>query len=1043
MRWLFLALLSVCKTIAQPIGNEWIRPDQSYFKIPIVQTDRYQLTPDHLRRAGMDLTLLDPRTLQVFHRGREQAVLVTGEADGRFDQSDVLLFDGQANDGVPDSALYRPASAQPHPFYSLFSDTTYYFLTWRAGIRGLRDSSIPNPATNPILAESRVVLTTDYPAGTIYPLGATHSNGTILSYYDEGEGWTGPVVTAGKTFSVTVPLTGVVWPDSLPLANAGLAVRLEGWLVGRNAGPHRIAWWVNGIRVGESVFENYQTGRFSTLLNKGLALNSTGPDALTVTIEPLGFGESMSLSAVRVLFSRRTFLETSPISAPELRPVRFRVLDGKPANFLIVTHPKLRQRVGNVPDPVRAYATYRASLSGGSYDTLTVNSEELYNAFNYGERSPLAIRQFVRYMLAKANPNKPSAMLFLVGQSRDPQGVRRNPNAPLLDLVPNGGWPGSDVLLVEGLNGEARDVPGIPVGRLNTDNPQAVLDYLAKVREYEVDPHPQLWRKRVLHLSGGRSVQELAKFRAYVDGFSATARRAPFGALVQTRTKQTTEPVESVPIAPLVNEGVSLLTIFGHSGLDVTDVDIGFVTDDRRDYRNRGRYPFLLVNGCAAGNVFFGRPTFGTDWVTAPGRGAIGFLAHTYNGFPTEMRTYSDAFYSTLNDPRWQTEPVGRVQQETIRRYLRENHSIIDRANAQQFLLQADPAIRLFPFDKPDYAFGQENQLITKTDSLFAQVVVTNAGRAVGGPLPLRVRQYTPEGRLLNEQQLTLNAPLATDSLTLRLPRSTTGTTLLELRLNPESLPRSGGGQLPEYAYDNNTLILGGNNLVELPFPPDNIPPLLEVAFDGRVLENEGVVSTRPLISLRVLDENLRLLRRDTLGILLYLQRPEQAQTGAFSRLSLRSSTTQTDGRAFRIDYQPAQPLPDGRYQLEAYASDLSGNRAAPYRIGFRVQTETSVTAGVGPNPNAGLTRFFCNLTGPTPPETLRLTLTNALGQPVRTVVLPARIGLNEWIWNGTDGTGQPLPAGVYFYQFVLTGGNAEIFTAQTTNLTGRVLLIR
>jgi hypothetical protein len=227
MRCLFLALLSVCKTIAQPIGNEWISPNQPYFKIPIAQAGRYQLTPDHLRRAGVNPTSLDPRTLQVFHRGQEQAVWMTGEVDGRFDAGDVLLFDGQANDGVLDSSLYRPASAQPHSFYSLFSDTTYYFLTWRAGVRGLRQSTIPNPATNPILAESRVVLTTDYPAGTIYPLGATYSNGTILSHYDEGEGWTGPAVIE------RCRLPGL----------SGLIPRKFGWRVGwLDAVLARIGW---------------------------------------------------------------------------------------------------------------------------------------------------------------------------------------------------------------------------------------------------------------------------------------------------------------------------------------------------------------------------------------------------------------------------------------------------------------------------------------------------------------------------------------------------------------------------------------------------------------------------------------------------------------------------------------------------------------------------------------------------------------------------------------------------------------------------------
>lgn len=1053
--WLFFIMLVALTTnaLGQLVGSrnaqpQWIVAGQPYYKIPIAQAGSYQLTASHFQKAGITLSTLDPRTIQVFHRGRVQAITITGEADGRFDDTDVLTFAGQANDGIPDSALYRPATAQPHPFYSLFSDTTYYFLTWRLGVQGLRKPLNSTSSAKAVPAESRVVLTTDYPAGTIYPLGASASNGSILSHYDEGEGWTGPVVTQGQTYSVVLPLKELIWADSLPL-------RMQAWVTGRNPLPHQVAWWVNGKRVGETVFENYQTGRFEVVLP---VAELGKPDALTVVMEPLTTEEQVSVSAVRVQYTQQAGHVPPATLAPDLIPVRFRTFDPNRANYLVVTHPALRKPAGGVADPVREYAAYRASLVGGSYDTLTVNIGELFDQFNYGERSPLAIRRFAEFM-HRGRMNQPmlkQPMLFLIGQSLDPQGVRKNPNASLLDLVPNGGWPGSDALQVEGLNGETRDVPTLPVGRLNTDKPQTVLDYLAKVREYEAGTanDSQLWRKKLLHLSGGRSTDELSRFRDFVDNFSAVASRAPLGAFVQTRSKQTDEPVETIPIADLVNSGLGLITVFGHSGLDVTDVDIGFATDDRRDYRNRGQYPFLLVNGCAAGNVFFGRPTFGTDWVMAPGRGAIGFLAHTYNGFPREMKAFSDAFYATLTDVRWQTEPIGRVHQEAIRRYLEQNQTVTDIANAQQFLLQGDPAIRLFPFDKPDYAFGEQNQLLvspkanaSQPDSLLARVVLTNAGRAEPGPLPVRIRQYTPEGQLLEEQTVSVSAPLFADTLTLRLPafnRPVNGR-VVELRVNPDN-------QLPEYDVENNTLVLGGASATELPFPLDNVPPLLDVAFDGQRIENNGFVAPRPVISLWVRDENSRLLRRDTTGLLLYLQRPSQAQTGGFERLSWRTATTNSEegGRVFRVDFRPVEAWTDGRYQLEAYASDLSGNRAAPYRIGFQIAREPGlVQASVSPNPFGGnsangQTRFQCTLTGEVPPEIMTITITNLGGQVVRTAQLPGHIGTNEWIWTGTDNTGNALPAGLYLYRFQFIGANAANFWGIPKNtLTGRVLLIR
>ncbi|KAB7730287.1 hypothetical protein F5984_14065 [Rudanella paleaurantiibacter] len=1037
MRWLLHIVLAVLthSVLAQPTGDEWVRADQIYLKIPIARSATYQLTASHLRRAGIDPAAIDPRTVQLLHRGREVPVWLTGESDGRFDAGDTLSFEGHANDGALDSALYRPAGGQPHSLYSLFSDTTFYFLTWRMGTQGLRQP-IADPLRPYRWTESRTVLTTDYAAGTIYPLGASLATGSVLSGYDEGEGWTGPVISTGQSYSVVVPLPGVVWADSLPL-------RLQAWVVGRKSGAHRVVWRVNGRQVAEREFLNYQTSNVALQLKPA---DWAPAESLTLTVEPQLLGEQVSLSAVRIAYAQRQTAVHAPVLAPELKPVRFRSFGNSSPNYLIVTHPQLRQPVGPVSDPVRAYAAYRASRAGGGYDTLTVDVHELFDRFTYGERSPLAIRRFVQAILKTRKPTDPVPMLFLVGASRDPQGVRPRPGSPTrdparLDLVPNGGWPGSDVVLVEGLNNEAPDVPGLPVGRLNTDNPATVLDYLAKVRAHESGPG-DLWTKRVLHLSGGQSVAELNRFRQYVDGLAAQIQQPPFGAMVQTVYKQTTHPVEVVPVAPAINAGVGLITLFGHAGLDVSDIDIGFVSDDRRGYRNEGRYPFLLVNGCAAGNVFFGRPTFGTDWVTAPGRGAIGFLAHTHNGFELEMKAFAETFYAVLNDPNWLGEPVGRVQQETIRRYLRANQTVVDRANAQQFLLQADPAIRLFRAEKPDYAFALPNLLlqVPRSDSLLIRTGLTNAGRAVGGRLPVRVRQYTPEGQLLHEQMVWVVAPTASDTVSIRVPRVTALSVVIELRLNPT-------GQLEELDTENNTLVLGGNNPNALPFPPDVVAPLLEVTFDGRHLQNDDLVSPQPLIQLRVFDDNARLLRRDTTGLLLYLQRPDQVQTGEFERLWWRNTTltSEADGRAVRVHFKPAQPWPDGRYSLEAYASDLSGNRAMPYQISFRVESEPRLlAAGVGPNPFDRVTRFFCQLSGSVPPHHIQLSLTDLSGRSVRVVSLPGRIGASEWLWDGTDTQGHLLPAGLYLYRFELLGAGADPFlTTGNRSLTGRVVLAR
>jgi hypothetical protein len=1073
-------------------GNEWINYSQSYLKIPVVQPGLYRISPAELQRAGWPVSALDPASIQLFHRGIEYTLFIAGEADGRLDAGDYIDFYGQGNDGAPDSLLYRPASAMPHPYYSLFSDTTAYFLTYRLdGKSGKRMATYTDSDETGLTPESwhwadeRRVFTQTYPAGTIYPLGATAGNGAILSSYDTGEGWTGPTLKPTDRYDQLVNLADYA-------STAGVRPRASWLVVGRTPTPHRMTFSAGATTgslraLGEVTYDDYATSRFEAELAAS-DLSATG--SVVLTAQPGETGEEAAVSYLTLRYpqriptagqnsqwlqlrtnpngrslldlnglpanmpvfdisnpdavtlinssttdhwrgiiratqtSRSLFIARQPRSVLALVPTRFRQLIPARHNYLIITHPLLRQPAGAVADPVQTYAAYRASPAGGSYDTLTVNIGALFDQFSYGERHPLAIRRFAAYMLSGGSGPK---FMFLIGQSRDPQGIRKNANGPLLDLIPNIGWPGSDLGLVEGLNGEPANVPAMPIGRLNAIRSQSVLDYLAKVQAHETLDEPALWRKNSLHLSGGRTLAELQAFRGYVDDFKRLIEQPYVGSRVTTVSKQTDNPVEVLPIANQVNKGVGMISVFGHSSLDVSDVDIGFVSDDRLGYRNKGRYPFLLANGCASGNFYFGRPTFGTDWILTPDRGAVLFLAHTYNGFPFALKSYTDQLYSLLADSQFVAKPVGLVQRETIRRYLRASNTMYTVTTAQQMTLQGDPTVAVFPFAQPDFAFlpgslrvtdSRGDSLTARSDSVALTGIVANYGRTTNRPLTVRIRRYTAAGQLVWDYRLAQPAPLYADTLRWLLPNDKTasGPAFFELLLDPDD-------RISERIETNNKAeISSAGSLDALPFPPDVIAPTLDVAFDGQHISDGAIVSPRPRIDVLLQDDNSHLLRSDTTNLELYLQRPCAAAPCPYERLSLRNPGTSWTAagadNAFWLQYQPATPLSDGAYTFVVRGSDLSGNQAASYQIHFTVQNQPelrSVTAF--PNPFSRQTRLSLVLTGQTPPAQLTLRIYDVTGRAVRTLSIAGRVGLNEWTWDGTDTASKPLPAGLYIYQ--------------------------
>lgn len=547
----------------------------------------------------------------------------------------------------------------------------------------------------------------------------------------------------------------------------------------------------------------------------------TAPIRLEFSLTP----DASARLVVRGTDRARTLLRTNqPKPVLAIRPVAFNNWTNRQPTYLIVTHESLMQpadipvvgapvvgasNVTGTLNAVRAYAAYRASAAGGSHDTLVVTMQQLFDQYSYGERHPLAIRRFADHLFRRSNGRaKRPQFLLLLGRSRSTPGVRRDPQQATLDLVMTAGFPGSDVLFTAGLNGVPADVPALMTGRINAGTPQEVFDYLDKVRQYESGSAEALWRKNLLHLSGGDTPAEATLFRRLVDGYRDRAMAESLGARVTTLSKQTDKPVELINVAKAVNEGVGLLTFFGHSGLDVTDLDIGFCSNDALGYRNKGKYPFLLINGCAIGNFYFGRPTLTTDWVLTPNRGAIAALAHSHLGYADYLNEYSSTFYKLLTDSTSLDKSIGYLQQETIRRVLARTPNGSALANCQQLVLQGDPAIRLFPFDTPDYAVttggltvrgAGDQPLTTGSDSVRIRVVVQNAGQYRRGQLPVRVRRSV-DGRELGVFNGTVSRSVAyQDTLTLTIPneRDAAGPNQFEVTINPT-------GSIPETNRVNN-----------------------------------------------------------------------------------------------------------------------------------------------------------------------------------------------------------------------------------------------
>lgn len=839
----FFLITSSYLCSAQLYGNEWINYNQDYFKIKIVENGIYKLTRSELLAGGFPIETIDPRKIQLFYLGQEIAIQVTGQTDGIFGANDFIAFYGKRNDGTSDTALYLNESDQPHTYYSLFSDSSAYFLTYRLDNDfGLRmeeyaENNIDGLAPETYYGDtSLTVLSSAYFEGQSYGF----TNEILLGSYDISEGWTGPRVTLNQSTDNTI--VGI--ENTYELAELP---HLELLLTGRNNNAHNVtilvgpstaslrsltiaefdkdetylveedlAWTdisptgelvvratVNGV---DGIQDNISVSYVKLDYNKSFDLNNQSeqyislsantnnksyieasnqpenPILLDITTinNPIVIGVNDLADELNAIINytaseRQLFLQSDYKTVGSINLVEFQNFDPSSYNYLIISHPDLRLNTSDSQsDQVKAYVDYRSSAVGGGHQVFDIDIEDVFNQFGYGLPSPMAIRKISQYIYDNGELN----YLFLIGKSSNVQGnyYRQDPETVTFrHFVPTYGYPGGDAPFTSGFDG-GLSYEAVPTGRINASEPDHIQAYLNKVIEKEALPFDDLRRKNLILLSGGRTEQELNLFRSYIDDFESSAQDIVFGGESAKVSKNNNSAVELINISDEINEGVSMVTFFGHSSGSVTDIEIGLVSDPSFGYNNKAKYPVFIVNGCLSGDFFSENESFGVDWILTPDLGATAFMAHSHVGFSSPLKRYSQNFYEVaFNDSTFTARGVGDIKREAAKILINNSgDSEQNIAQVQLFNLQGDPAAKVFGASQSNYGIDEDlislktfdnEQLISSLDSFYLEFDVKNFGIYDQTPLPIQVTRTLADGNKIVYGPIIYDPVLRQDTL--------------------------------------------------------------------------------------------------------------------------------------------------------------------------------------------------------------------------------------------------------------------------------------
>ena len=446
------------------------------------------------------------------------------------------------------------------------------------------------------------------------------------------------------------------------------------------------------------------------------------------TTEYVALTESDKISPVRMekVFNSVLLDEQKPLSQRKLS-LRSPERD---ESFIIISaaefwSPEIAQSSFS---PVREYAAYRESvlseralenseLQNRDNQTLVTSIKDVYDEFNFGIKSPYAIRNFLDY--AYHNWKKPPIYVLLIGDASNyfsnadlvPTMMIQTVN---LGSAPSDAWFG----MVEGND----IIPDIHIGRIPASKIDQLSNYLAKLKKYETDNDFSGWRNNSLFISGSdvSFLEDNNKIRKIMDKdyFTLNIRVDELGSSDPFfgNTPELSDYWN--------NSGLLTVNFFGHGGGGVWD-DQGLFAIKEIDALNKNsKLPFVTSMTCFTGNFTGTSDNLAEHLITTPDKGAIGVLASSGVGWRLNDQYMADFLYQSIYNPEYrglksvgELVDIGKLLYRTRYNDFWTSPSRIPTSMIYQYNLIGDPSV-ILKYPKEKLVLDKPVQLLSSNDSI-------------------------------------------------------------------------------------------------------------------------------------------------------------------------------------------------------------------------------------------------------------------------------------------------------------------------------------
>jgi hypothetical protein len=741
-----------------------------WHKLGIREQGVYKLTQQYLQQQGIINSSTNPQFIRIYGQGggmlpqanaavrpeglQENAIFVAGQADGRFDEQDYILFYAQG----PDRVAYNTLTESFDYEKNIYSDTAWYFITV-ADEKGLRMASNDN-------------LSVSQPLITQYTAYAALEEDK-LSLLKSGRNWLGDQFGYEKTKTYQLPLRHIAPDGELHIRTA---------FVGSSTAAAHFKVYVNKQLAHQQDLPAIKDPGRNQYAEKGKSTTQESvvpgsgfakQDQLSIKLEYEGSSSGGGAYLDYIFASVRAELvyEGSPLffRAPQSlqHPAsRFEVKGGREGLELWdLSHPQqpMRQKYslnGNslqfgtttgslrefvVFNPANAFtpinvkkvpnqnlrsdlspelvilthssllaeaerlAAFRRQHEGLRVKVATV--QQVYNEFSSGAQDVSAIRDYMRYLYTKGGKLR---YLLLFGRGyydyknrtdRDynlvPVYQSYNSTHPVLSYSSDdyygfleddeGSWPEDD---------EGNHSLDIGIGRLPVVSLSEARQVVDKLIRYQTSPETMgSWRNRILFIAedGDNNVhqQDAERLADLVqEGWPAgNIHKIYLGAYPQVKLATGARaPRVTEAINEAVDRGALIINYTGHGSQDVLTKKLVITKSFIDSWQNKNRLPLVITATCEFGQHDDRKRSGAEHMLLNPEGGAIGLFTAARPVYSHTNYEINSAFYKFTfsREPNGSTQRLGDIIRQTKNRGIPLT-GVINR----NFLLLGDPSMRI------------------------------------------------------------------------------------------------------------------------------------------------------------------------------------------------------------------------------------------------------------------------------------------------------------------------------------------------------------